>query len=363
MADQTAPANTAVAPAAAPAPDPAGGQAARAAQAAVQQQTQSTLEQALAAEENALEDAWAKYDRTPAPPEDLRPGRAREDGKDPTELDDQEAKGAEGQQDAAQGEGQQEAPSAAKKASKFAQAVRERARQSREQQARREALEQENARLRQMAQQGLSVQEQLAKDPIAVLRSQGKTSEEISRILLNSAVEQSPEAEVATLKQQIADLMRRDEQREQAARAARQQAEDQAKWNRFMGEQGSNAEAYPLLASTPEPLVKYAAQEVAKAIVADGQPLHAYDDEDFAEGIERWLKAHARQSRRAAASTGQEGQEAAGKQNGAAKQAARTMNPGLNGRRHSRPANWDQMTLQQQEEHIEEQWRKGDLPD
>lgn len=333
----------------------------------VEASTQASTAQALAQDGATLDDAWSKAVAAEEglSLEDGKSGKAR-DGKGKF----QKAAPAEGAQEGSEAQetpaGGQDAPadeSATAKARKFSQAVREKARQGREQLAQRARLEQENDRLSRIAVQHQQERELLARDPIAFYRQQGKTAEEISSILLNSAADGTPEGEIRQLKEQLAELNRRQEEQVRQERARQQKTARDQDWRTFMDNQGSNAEEYPLLASTAEPLVDFAAQKVAQAIVEDGaqrglsakDALGAYDNNDFAEGIELWLTRHKRQAK-----AGQAGDNGQGTVDRVQKRPApRTATPSLNGRRHAPRPDLNSMTREQQDAAIDDGWAKA----
>lgn len=318
----------------------------------VEAQTAAQTAAAVAQDDAALDAAWSK-----AAAEEgdlsLEDGRGR-DSKGRFQKDD----GPPGEGQAKEG-GQEEASvkeePAAVKAKKFSQAVREKARQNREQMLRRQQLEEENARLAQVARQRAEDEQLLRSDPVAFLKRQGKTSEEIAQILLNSASDGTPEGDLKALKQEIAELKRQQHERDAEDRRKLQEAQHAHSWKTFMENQGSNADDYPLLAATPEPFVKYAATEVAKAIRAAGERLEAYDDDDFAQGVELWLQKHRREAK---------AKEAADKGQGTVERtqkapAPRTATPALNGRRHAPRADFKSLSLDQQDSALDDMWAKS----
>ncbi len=347
------------------APSPVAQQAQAAAQAA------EANAQTLAQANSSMDDAWSKAVAAEqgVSLEDGRgrdaKGRFQKDDGAPKENAAQASAPADDGADApAEGSEAQDAPAPTpKKAAKFAQAVREKARQAREQQAQRQRLEAENQRLAQTARQAEQDRLLAQNDPVAYLRSQGRTPEEISRILLNSASDGSPEGDLKALRQEIAELKDRERQRELAAARQRQEQSNNQNWRTFMDNQGSNAQEYPLMAATPEPFVQFAAQKVAEAIVADGaarglskaEALAAYDDTDFADGIELWLQNNRRQARAAAkGDNGTGGVERASKA-----PAPRTATPQLRGRRHVPPADFKNLSLDKQDSALDDMWQKS----
>lgn len=319
----------------------------------VEAQTAASTAAAVQQDGAALDDAWAK---AVAAEESLslEDGRGR-DAKGRFQKDD----GPPGEGKDAEAAGQEPAPAkdepAAAKAKKFSQAVREKARQNREQMLRRQQLEQENARLAQVARQRQEDEQLLRSDPVAFLKRQGKTSEEIAQILMNSASDGSPEGDLKALREEIADLKRQQAERDAEERRRHQEAQHSHSWKTFMENQGSNADDYPLLAATPEPFVKYAATEVAKAIRAAGESLEAYDDDDFAQGVELWLQKHRREAK---------AKEAADKGQGTVERtqkapAPRTATPALSGRRHAPRADFKSLSLDQQDSALDDMWAKS----
>lgn len=307
------------------------------------------LDSALWAEEAALE---TKFSQTVEKAPEAGGGEAPPADPPPPADGGQE-------QEAAGGQGEPEPPLA--KGRKFAQSVREKARQNREMLARQAELEREAQELRAYRERSEKDRELEAQDPVAYWRSKGKSADEIARILMNAAKVETPEdvarqalEEAKSLKEKLRDEIR-DELRQELSQQEKQRRASET-WSAFMNTTASDEARFPMLAQQPEPVVNWLFHQTVLNVKAQKGDPESYTDEEYAEAMEGWLRKNARK-RAAKPASGADGLNGVLKSNGTAdgggkKPAPRTATSDLGSRRNAKPANFDSLSLEEQDEWI-----------
>ena len=232
------------------------------------------------------------------------------------------------------------------KASGAARSAREAARRHREGQARHSAQERELAALRQAQAEHAKLQKLLTDDPVGALKSLGVQDKDIADRVMAAG---GPESQLEEYKK-IALEAKREVDALKRSLSAR---EEGARREEVMGayiELTSDEAQYPNLAVAPVPVVDFATREVVRGLMAKGEDPSVYTDGEIAEAAEAWLVKNSR--KKAAAGTA----PPAAKVNGRVP-PPKTITNDLGSRRYGKPANWDSLSLEDQEKFIEQAYK------
>ena len=242
-------------------------------------------------------------------------------------------------------EGDRPAPAADDDGDQALKSVREAAREAKAKRARTAQLEQELTVLRQKAAQAEEFQERFRANPVALAREMGMTPRQLSDLFMSEA---GPDNELELTRREVADLKQELRDLKSGAQTQQKRQQIQAFAEGILAE-SSNDQLYPLLSEAPDLVVHSFVTKAIDFIAEKGDDPRDYGKDELVALAEKlYSKSRRRKGEPAKAAPAQREPEV--------RRAPRSVTTDLTTEKTQLPANFDRLSLEEQEAALNEQF-------